>query len=108
MEGFLHFNSATKLNTINIPEAIGLTANQDNLHLQWVTKNSYHNLVELTQSQGLPINEIPQLLSAYTNWNHMVKSSYWKDPDFDPQINWPINGYSKSHVILYYTFNKQS
>ena len=32
MEGFLHFNSATKPNTNNIPEAIGLTANQDNLH----------------------------------------------------------------------------
>jgi len=32
MEGYLHFNSATKPNTINIAEAIGLTAKQDNLH----------------------------------------------------------------------------
>jgi len=58
VEGFLHLNSATKHNTTNIPEAIGLAANQDNLHWQWVGKKSYNNLVELAQSQGLPSNEI--------------------------------------------------
>jgi len=95
MEGFLHFNSATKPNTTNIPEAIGITANQDNLHWQWVGKNSYNNLVELTQSQGLPTNEILQLLPAYANWNHMLKNGHQKDPDVVKNINWPINGYSK-------------
>jgi len=59
MEGFLYFNSASKPNTTNIPEAIGLTANQDNLHWPWVGKNSYNNLMELAQSQDLPTNEIP-------------------------------------------------
>ena len=76
MKGFLQFNSATKPNTTNIPEAIGLTANEKNLHWQCVSKNSYNNLVELAQSQGLPTNEIPQLLPAYANWNHMLKSGY--------------------------------
>jgi len=107
MEGFLHFNSATKPNTTNISEAIGLTANQDNLHWQWVGKNSYNNLVELAQSQGLPTNEIPQLLPTYANWNHILKNGYQKDPDFVKKINWPINGYSKVHGILYYTFYEQ-
>ena len=37
----------------------------------------------------------------------MLKSSYQKDPDFVKKINWPINGYSKVHGILYYTFNEQ-
>ena len=106
MEGFLHFNSTTKPNTTNIPEAIGLTANPDNLHWKWVSKNSYNNLVELAQSQGLPTNEIPQLLPAYVNWNHMLKSGYQKDPEFVKKINWPINGYSKVHGILYYTFTE--
>jgi len=107
MEDFLHFNSATKPNTTNIPEALGLTANQDNLHWQWVSKNSYNNLVELAQCQSLPTHEIPQLLPAYTNWNHMLKSGLQKDPDFAPKINRPINGYSKVNGILYYTFNEQ-
>jgi len=107
MEGFLHFNSAIKPNRTNIPEAIGLTANQDNLHWQWVSNNSYNNLVELAQSQGLLTNEIPQLFTAYANWNHMLKNGYQKDPDFVKKINWPINGYSKVQGILYYTFNEQ-
>jgi len=76
MEGFLYFNSATKPNSTNIPEAIGLTANQDNMHWQWVSKNSYNNRMELVQSQGLPTNEIPQLLTVYANLNHMLKSGY--------------------------------
>jgi len=63
--------------------------------------------VELAQSQGLPTNEIPQLLHAYANWNHMSKSGYQKDPDFVNKFNWHINGYSKVYGILYYTFNKQ-
>jgi len=67
MEGFLHFISTTKPNTTNIPEAIGITANQDNLHWQWVSKNSYNNLVELVQLQSIPTNEIPQLLPTYAN-----------------------------------------
>ena len=87
IEGFLHFNSATKPDTTNISEAIGLTANQDNLHWQLVSKNTYNNLVELAQSQGLPTNEIPQLLPTYSNWNHMLKKSYQKDPDFVRKIN---------------------
>jgi len=107
MEAFLHFNSATKPNATNIPEAIGLTANQDNLHWQWVSKNSYNNLVKLAQSQGLPTNEIPHLLPAYANWNHMLKSGYQQDPDFVKNIKRPINGYSKVYEILYYTFNEQ-
>jgi len=72
LEGFFHFNSATKLNTINIPEAIELTANQDNWHWQWVSKNGYNNLMEPAQSQGLPTNKMPQLPLVYANWNHML------------------------------------
>jgi len=63
--------------------------------------------VELAQSQGHPSNEIPQLLPAYANWNNMLKSVYQKNPEFVKKINWPINGYSKVHGILYYTFNEQ-
>jgi len=76
MDGFLHFNSATEPNTTNIPEAIGLTANQDYLHWQCISKNSYNNLVEVAQSRGLPTNEIPRLPPAYANWHHMLKSGY--------------------------------
>jgi len=77
------------------------------LHWQWVGKNSYNNLVELAQSQGLPTNETPQLLPAYANWNHILKSGYQKDADFVKKINWLINRYSKVHGILYYSFNEQ-
>jgi hypothetical protein len=107
MEGFIHFNSATRPDPANIPDPIALLPNHDNLHWQWVGHNSYNNLVELAQSQGLPSNEIPQLLPAYSNWNHMLKSGYSVDPDFVNKIRNPTNGYTKVHGILYYTFNDQ-